>query len=139
MDEIDKKIIELLKEDARMPFTEIANKLGITEGAVRKRVKRLVEAKVIQKFTIKVSQRNLSRAFIFVSTETKIPTPVISKELLKIDGVVSVYEVTGQFDILAMIQGENNTEINRCIDMVRKIDGVISTNTVIVLRSWEDG
>ena len=138
LDEIDKKIIDILKQDSRTSYITIAKQLGLTEGAVRKRVKKLIDMEIIKKFTIKVSQKDLARAFILISTETKIPTPLISKMLRKVKGVTSVYEITGQFDILAMVQGESNTDINRCIDQIRKIDGVLSTNTVIVLRSGED-
>ncbi|MEM0097919.1 MAG: Lrp/AsnC ligand binding domain-containing protein, partial [Conexivisphaerales archaeon] len=52
----------------------------------------------------------------------------------KINGVEKVYEITGQYDIAVLMSGPNIAEVNKVIDEIRKTDGVINTNTVIILR-----
>ena len=84
VDETDEKIIRILQTDSRRAFVEIANEIGLSESAVRRRVKNLVERMIIKRFTIEA--------------------PAI-------------------------------TDINKCIDDIRKIEGVSDTDTVIILKT----
>ena len=58
-----------------------------------------------------------------------------SLPLTKLNAVKTVYEITGQYDISVIIRAPSITEINAAIDELRKIPGVIDTNTVIILRT----
>ncbi|MEM3731189.1 MAG: HTH-type transcriptional regulator LysM [Candidatus Bathyarchaeia archaeon] len=136
MDEIDKKIIHILKQDGRATYNEIGKKVGLSEGAVRKRIKDLMDSGVIKKFTLKLGLAEGAEAIALVSVKPSIPTSEISAELLKIPYVESVYEVTGEYDIAIMISAMNIAEVNECIERIRKIEGIVNTNTMIVLRSW---
>jgi len=136
LDELDKRIIEILKEDARTPFTTIASKLGISEAAVRKRVRRLVDSGVIKKFTIETSMEGGAQAIVMLSVNTKIPCPEISREVRKIEGVRAVYEVSGEYDIVVFLNGPDNDALNRMIDEIRKINGVLKTTTMVILKAW---
>lgn len=135
LDEKDMKIIEILRKNARASFTEIAKQLNLSEGAVRRRVEHLENSGIIKRFTIETSLP-VVRAIILVSTTPEVPNPTISKGIRGIDGVDWVYEVTGQFDIVAIVSGQDMTFINKCIDEIRSIKGVLHTNTLIVLREW---
>jgi DNA-binding Lrp family transcriptional regulator len=134
IDELDKKIIEILKLDSRVPFLKIANQIGVSEAAVRQRVKKLVETGVLKRFTIEV--RDEASAIMLISVDPSTPTFKISNELKKINGVEKVYEVTGESDIVVFLSTMNIDELNSCIDKVREVEGVIKTNTLMVLRSW---
>ena len=61
-------------------------------------------------------------------------TSKVSLKLAKLDGVKTVYEITGQYDITTIITADSILEINNSIDALRKIPGVVDTNTVIILR-----
>jgi Lrp/AsnC family transcriptional regulator of lysine biosynthesis len=50
--------------------------------------------------------------------------------------VETVYEVTGEYDIVAVISGMNVVEVNECVEKIRRVEGIMKTNTMIVLRSW---
>ncbi len=136
LDPTDLKIIELLKSDARMSYTELARQVGISEAAVRKRINKLISHGVIKRFTIDYELENEIRAFVFVKTSPQIPAPEISRRLVKISGVETVYETTGEDDIIAFIRGPSITDINRTIDEIRSVQGIISTNSTIILRTW---
>jgi len=136
LDEMDRQIISMLREDSRRPYTEIARKLGITEGAVRKRVEKLVSEGVIRKFTVEVSVEEEVKAVILVSTMPSHPSPIIADKIRHVAGVKEVYEVTGEYDIVALASGESIYDVNRCIDDIRKVEGVVKTNSMIVLRTW---
>ena len=136
MDEIDEKIIGILKENGRISYIEIGEKIGLSEGAIRRRVKTLLESGAIKKFTIQVGIENGSKAITLLSVKPSIPTSEISKTLINIKGVQSTYEVTGDYDIAVILATSNAREINHYIDKIRNIDGINNTNTMTILREW---
>lgn len=133
-DKIDQKIIEYLKENSRESFVDIGKKLKLSESAVRRRVKNLVDSKTIKRFTLEMGEENVTSAIVLVSVDSATDTSKVSLKLAKLDGVKTVYEITGQYDITTIISASNISEINNSIDALRKISGVIDTNTVIILR-----
>jgi Lrp/AsnC family transcriptional regulator for asnA, asnC and gidA len=135
LNSIDEKIIKILKNDSRKSFVEIANDIGMSESAVRRRVKNLQDMGVIKKFTIDLGPSNKTSAITLISVSSTADTSNVSKRLLGLKGVEVVYEITGQFDIATIIIAPTILEINSYIDEIRKIDGVSDTNTVIILRT----
>ena len=133
-DKIDEKIIGYLKEDSRESFVDIGKKLKLSESAVRRRVKNLVDSKTISKFTIEIGEDNVTSAIVLVSVDSATDTSKVSAKLAKLDGVKTVYEITGQYDITTIMSSSSIAEINNSIDALRKISGVVDTNTVIILR-----
>ena len=134
-DKTDDKIIEFLRNDARESFVEIGKKLKLSESAVRRRVKNLVDAGIIERFTVEMGEANTTSAIVLISVDSSTDTSKVSSKLTKLKAVKTVYEITGQYDISVIIRASNITEINVCIDELRKIQGVIDTNTVIILRT----
>ena len=133
-DKIDEKIIGYLKEDSRGSFVDIGKKLKLSESAVRRRVKNLVENGTIKKFTLELGEENATSAIVLVSVDSTTDTSKVSLKLAKLEGVKTVYEITGQYDITTIISAASIAEINSSIDALRKIPGVVDTNTVIILR-----
>ena len=136
-DKTDEKIIEFLRKDSRESFVDIGKKLKLSESAVRRRVKNLVDNGTIKKFTIEVGDSNNTSAIVLVSVDSAMDTSKISSKLTKLDGVKTVYEITGQYDITAIISAPSINEINTCIDALRKIPGVTDSNSVIILRTLD--
>jgi DNA-binding Lrp family transcriptional regulator len=136
MDSLDRRIIVLLKEDARRGYTDMAKVLGLSEGAVRQRVKRLVQTGVIRSFTVETAEQ-YPRAIVFVSASPNIPTGRVAEKIVNIEGVESVFEVAGQYDISVVVSGEDVSAVNRSIDSIREVEGVQGTNTFFVLRRWK--
>ena len=135
MDEKDKEIIRILKNDGRAGYSDIGKKVGLSEGAVRKRIKVLVDARMIRKFTVKVGVADGAEAITLLSTNPSSPTHEVSEKIREISNVETVYEVTGEYDIVAVISGMSVVEVNECIEKIRRVDGIMKTNTMIVLRS----
>ena len=134
-DKIDEKIIDFLRNDSRESFVDIGKKLKLSESAVRRRVRNMVDNGTIKKFTVEVGDKNTTSAIVLISVDSTIDTSKVSVKLTKLEGVKTVYEITGQYDITAIISAPNIAEINNSIDALRKIPGVIDTNTVIILRT----
>ena len=135
LNSIDEKIIGILKSDSRKSFVEIANSIGMSESAVRRRVKNLQDTGIIRKFTIDMGPSNKTSAITLISVSSVADTSKVSDQLLKLKGVEIVYEITGQYDIATIIVAPTILEINSYIDEIRKNDGVSDTNTVIILRT----
>ena len=136
MDDIDREIIKILKNHGRATYGEIGKKVGLSEGAVRKRINELVDSGIIRRFTVKVGLTEGAEALILISLNPSFPTSEISDILMKIPNVENVYEVTGQYDIVAIVSAMNIAEVNECIEKIRRVEGVTNTNTMIILRNW---
>ncbi len=134
-DKTDERIIEFLKNDSRESFVDIGKRLKLSESAVRRRVKNLVDSGTIKKFTIEVGEENATKAIVLVSVDSTIDTSKVSTRLTKLEDVKTVYEITGQYDITVIMSAPNISAINNSIDALRKIPGVTDTNTVIILKT----
>jgi len=134
-DKTDEKIIEFLRTDSRESFVEIGKKLKLSESAVRRRVRNLVDSGAIKKFTIEEGEKNTTSAIVLISVDSTMDTSKVSSKLTKLEGVKTVYEITGQYDISVIITAPNISNINNTIDSLRKIPGVIDSNTVIILKT----
>jgi DNA-binding Lrp family transcriptional regulator len=134
-DEIDERIIRILQEDSRRAFVDIANEIGLSESAVRRRVKNLVDKAIIKRFTIELGVSDKTSAITLISVASTADTSAVSNQLMQLNGVKVVYEITGQYDIAAIIAAPAIVDINRCIDDIRKIEGVSDTDTVIILKT----
>ncbi len=136
LDETDLKMLRILRDNARISYAKLAQQLGLSESAVRKRMTKLIKAGVIKKFTIIYDTGNEIRAFILVRTRPPVSVPEVSKKILELEHVEAVYEVTGDYDILVVVRGEAIHDVNKSIDYIRGIPGVAGTNSMIVLRQW---
>jgi Lrp/AsnC family transcriptional regulator, regulator for asnA, asnC and gidA len=136
MDQKDQQIIKILKDDGRAGYGDIGTEVGLSEGAVRKRIKTLTDENVIRKFTVKIAVAEGAQAITLLATNPAYPTQEVSKKIQAILNVETIYEVTGEYDIVAVISGMNVTEVNECIEKIRRVEGIMKTNTMIVLHSW---
>ncbi len=138
IDHLDDKIIDILKKDSRKPFVEIANELNVSEGTIRSRVKKLFEDGVIQSFTIKTSSKNV-KAIIEVKIDVNVNTSDVASRISRFDGVSEVYEVTGEEDIVAIIDVTSSPQLNDIIEQIRRFDNVQSTRTRLILKEHFGG
>ena len=138
MDYLDEKIIEILKRDSRRPFADIANQLKVSEGTIRSRVRKLVDEEVIQSFTIKTSSKNV-KALIEIKIDVNVNTAEVASQITKFEGVSEVFEVTGEEDIVAIIDVSSSPQLNEIIERVRKFDNVQSTKTRLILKEHFGG
>ena len=136
MDKTDEQILTILREDSRLPFVEIAAKVGLSEAAVRRRVANLVKERTIRRFTIDVDEpQTATSAVTYVSVSPAAPTADVSRKLRSVRGVETIYETTGPFDIAAIIKGASISEVNKSVEEIRRLEGVLKTETTIILRT----
>ncbi len=135
LDEKDKKIIEMLLEDARRPYREIAEEIGLSESTVRKRVVRLQDDGVIEKFTIELCKRDESCIYAFVTIFPKSENEI--KELLRETIVLpqceEVYKLDGRCGILIKIKVPEIVELDALIESFRARSDVDNVERVCVV------
>ena len=135
MDEIDARIIEILKENSRKTYVEIGKSVGLSEGAVRNRIQSLVDTGVIERFTIEVAPSARVRSLTMISVDPSTPTSSVSEAIKQFPAVERIYEITGEYDIVAVVSSTSIEGVNHCIEKIRGVKGVVKTNTMIVLRT----
>lgn len=133
IDNLDKRIIDILKKDSRCPFVDIAEQLGVSEGTVRSRVHRMTDEGIIRGFTIKTSSKNV-KALVEIRIDVNTDGDAVARELSSIPGITDVFEVTGDQDMVAMIDVDSSTKLNDIIELVRRHDNILSTRTRLILK-----
>jgi Lrp/AsnC family transcriptional regulator, regulator for asnA, asnC and gidA len=102
IDEINLKIINILNKDSSLPFVEIAKQIGISDATVHIRVRRLIAAGIIKKFTISLDNNKLGYdhlAFMGINIEPGTADEV-TNSLSSIEEVLEIHEMHGRFDLL---------------------------------------
>lgn len=128
MDEIDIKILEILKKNSRTKYVRVGEIVGLTEGTVRRRVKKMLEEGVITRFTIETKAE--MEGIVLVKTD-----PAQTREAAQRIKEVSerVFELSGDYDVAALIQSYTIEELNRKVDSIRRFPGVLDTKTLVKL------
>ena len=140
MPEIDKlnlKILKMLQEDGRRPFTEMAQKLKLSESTIRKRVQALKEKGVIEKFTIEVDPFRIGMRTVAIVGVDVDPTKLLeaAQKLCEIKEVRSVATSTGDHMIMTEIWARDGRELTKLIsEKVGSIEGVKKICPAIILE-----
>jgi DNA-binding Lrp family transcriptional regulator len=138
MDDLDLKLIGLLRADARATVAQLASKLGVSRGTVTNRITRLEDAGVIVGYTIRLrpdTEPNEIRAWTSITIEGNQTRAVIST-LLGEPGVASLHDTNGRWDLLAELRASNLSELAHVLDRVRLIKGIGATETSIHLQTY---
>lgn len=135
MDDLDRALLRILKDNARESFVRLAELLGTSEGTIRARVKRLQDEGVIKKFTIQTAGSNV-KALIEIRIETNVNTAVVSQQIQKWDGIERVLEVTGEHDIVVIADVASTGELNDIVERIRHFKEVQATRSRLILREY---
>jgi DNA-binding Lrp family transcriptional regulator len=132
MDDLDSQILSILRRDARTPYTEIADQVGTSEGTVRNRVESLVDDGVIERFTVATSTGNV-KAMIEISVDVDVDTAAVTDHIAEWPAVDFVWQVSGEQDIVVVVDAADTGAVNDLITQARELDEVVSTKTRLIL------
>jgi len=136
LDDIDKKLINILQENADLTYAELGRKLGISPSTVYMRVRRLKERGIIKRVVAEVAPEILGynlRSLIFLAVDIKKYNNIV-KELLKMPQIKVIYDITGEWSFALEVLVKDHKELSELLDKVGTIDGVQHTSTAVVLR-----
>jgi Lrp/AsnC family transcriptional regulator for asnA, asnC and gidA len=141
LDEINLKIIDILTRDASRPFVEIAKELEISDATVHMRVRRLLAAGIIRKFTIATDSRMLGYGHLaFMGINMKEGSAdEVTDELSRLDEVLEVHEIHGRFDLLLKVRARNLEEMRDIVvNKVRRLPQITDAELMAVLTTKKE-
>jgi Lrp/AsnC family transcriptional regulator for asnA, asnC and gidA len=135
LDDADKALVELLQQDGRLPYTRLAARVGLSEAAVRQRVQRLIENKVVQIVAVTDPLTLGFRRQAMVGVKIEGDIIAVADALTLISEVDYVVCTSGSFDLLFELVCEDDDHLLTLLnEQVRTIPGVRSTETFMYLR-----
>lgn len=137
LDEIDHQILDMLIENTRVPFTDIAKKLLISAGTVHVRVKKMEDAGIIKGSSLTLDYKKLGYSFIAyvgVYLQNTSKTAFVLERINDIPFVTVAHVTTGKFNIFCKIRARNTEHAKDVIFMLDDIEGVYRTETMISLE-----
>ncbi|WP_049922718.1 Lrp/AsnC family transcriptional regulator [Halopiger djelfimassiliensis] len=132
MDELDREILDILRRDARTPYTEIADEVGTSEGTVRNRVERMMDDEVIERFTISTRTGNV-KAMLEIGVAVDVDTKAVSERMAEWEEVDFVWMVSGEQDIVLVVDAADTRGVNDLITKARDQEEVMNTKTRLIL------
>ncbi len=141
LDEIDKKILEILQKNARTPYTQIAKEVGLSEGAVRKRIEALEKKGIIKRYVAVIDPRKIGYNSITLLGLDAEPTKLleIANEISKLKEAKNVYLTTGDHMIMAEIWAKDGKELSNILaNKIAKIEGVKRICPAIILEKIKE-
>ena len=134
IDVVDKKILDILEQDSRQPFTEVAKKLGISDVAIKKRVDKLLDKGVIKNFSINIDYKKTGkslRAFILLKVRPAQASNIV-ENLKESEGILRVFPSIGSYDFVIEVICKDIEELSEFAEIkIGNIEGVEEVRTLI--------
>ena len=140
LDEIDYKILETLRRDARTPFTEVGRDLGISDATVHIRVNKMMDAGIIKRYTIVLDEEALGRKVHGFALINVNPGSLedVANQLVENERVSAVYEIHGPNDILVKIEAGDLDDMRDLMLKIRGIRNVTTSELITVYKVWKE-
>ena len=138
MDDIDTKLIALLRQDARLTIATLASKLGVARGTVTARLRKLEDEQVIVGYTLKLRPEEDDtriRAWMGVQVDGNRTQEVIAS-LLGEPAAVALHDTNGRWDLLAELRASSPAELSKVLERIRLTKGIRHTETSILLKTF---
>lgn len=140
IDDIDRKIINLLIDNGRLSYVELAEEVGLSRVAVRERVNQLLEAGVIEKFTVVVDSEKFGKtvsAFFEIEVEPS-SLEKVALELAENPNVASIYQMTGPSTLHTHVLVDNNMALQKFInENLYALPGILRVESQILLKRYK--
>jgi len=137
IDELDKKILRIITQNARIPFKEVADVCGVSRAAIHQRVQKLFDQGVITGSGYQVSPRELGYnlcVFVGIMLEKGNMYDSVCDELEKIPEVVNAFYTLGKYSMMVMVYAKNDAHLMKILNgRIQSISGVANTETLTAL------
>lgn len=138
MDDLDRRLLALLRSDSRAPVATLAAKLKVSRGTVQNRIDRMMRpGGAIQGFTVRTRpelEESRIRAIMGIAIEGERSAAVI-KALRGLPEVDKIHTTNGRWDLIAELDTATLAEFSRTLDQIRTVEGIASTETSILLAT----
>ncbi|MDW6023665.1 Lrp/AsnC family transcriptional regulator [Mesorhizobium sp. BAC0120] len=137
MDDLDHRLIGLLRDDSRLPVASLAAVTGVSRATIKARIHRLVENGTIEAFTIRLGaelRQAAVRAIVLIEVEGKAADHV-AQRLRGLPEVRALYSTNGRWDFVAELEDRDLASFDETLRRLRLIDGIRTTETNILLNA----
>jgi DNA-binding Lrp family transcriptional regulator len=137
LDDLDRRLIALLRADSRTPASALAAQLKVSRGTVQNRIDRLVARGAVQGFTIRTRPEldgGRVRAIMTIAIEGERSSAVVAA-LRGLPTVDKVHTTNGRWDLVAELDTGTLGEFSDTLDQIRRIEGIAATETSILLAT----
>lgn len=141
IDDLDHRLIAILRSNSRTPVAVLARELGINRSTVTARIDRLVDSGVIDGFTVRLSNdvdRDAIRGVTTVASEPNRGQDVV-REIRGYPEVEQLHSTTGTWDLVVQLRCTNLSEFDLALERIRAIPGVRDTQTSLLFNSLTTG
>ncbi len=142
VDNVDLKILEILMQDAKKPYTEVAKRAFVSGGTVHVRMSKMEEAGIVEKTTLKVNYAKLGydiTAFIGIFLQKSALYEQVMTRLKTIPEVTSIHYTTGNYSMFVKIHCKDTIHLKLVLhDKIQQIEGIERTETMISLEESLD-
>ena len=138
MDAVDRKIVALLRQNARRSYQDIGGHVHLSAPAVKRRVDRLEQEGVILGYTTIVDPEAFgwrAEAFVDLYCEGKMPGESIKRAVERESGVVAAHTVAGEASALLHVMAQDTKDLEQTLERIRAADGISRTVTEVVLST----
>jgi len=137
--ESEERLISVLRDDVRATISDIARKLKVSRATVQARISKLEKDGVIVGYTLLLGKDYLNQfvsAHVAIAVEQR-SSSIVSAGLMKIEQVSAVHGISGEYDMIAILHARNTEQLSRLIDHIGNLEGVVRTNTSVILETKE--
>ena len=138
MDDVDRRIVALLRQNARRSFKDIGEHVHLTAPAVKRRVDRLEADGVLRGYTAIVDPAAFgwhAEAFVDLYCDGRMPADAIKRAVEKEPGVVSAHTVAGEASAMLHVRPTDTKDLEAALERIRSTDGITRTVTEVVLST----
>lgn len=134
MDDIDRQLLQLLRNDASRPLKTLAAAVALSRSSVRDRIARMEAEGVIRRYTIEVATPDDRLTAVLLVRLARTPDPEVVHAVVSAPEVVRCYSLSGDVDLLVELAGNDIAEVNRARDRIALLPGVADVVTSLVLN-----
>ncbi len=142
IDNTDLKILEILMDDAKKPFTEVAKKVYVSQGTVHVRMGKMEKAGIVEKNTVKINYSKLGydiTAFIGIYLEKSALYDAVLSKLKEISEITNIHYTTGNYSMFVKIHCRDTNHLKEVLhDKMQQVEGIDRTETMISLEESLD-
>lgn len=136
-EDIDPRLLALLRADARRNVSELATELGVSRTTIYSSIERLERLGTITGYTVRLGEdydRSLIRAHVMIKLYPKA-TQATQDQLMTMPEVAALYAISGEYDLIAMLEAPHVNRLNDLIDTIGAMEGVERTTSSVILAT----
>ncbi|WP_337881331.1 Lrp/AsnC family transcriptional regulator [Rheinheimera sp.] len=135
--EEDERLLSILRSNARASISDLARVLNLSRSTVQNRMQRLEQSGVIQGYVLQYGSAYLSSlvsAHVSIKVKQKLTTKT-NVELKQIPQISELYAISGEYDLIAVLQAQNTAQLSQLLDDIGNLEGVERTDSAVILET----